>query len=823
MKRLVLSPLLICVAAAASLAAEPPATHWLPATAYAVPKETAPDGEGYFSIIEGRNGRLYIGTHANATNSWLVEFDPAAEKMKPVVDAHQAIGTDAKGFAAQAKIHTRNNVGASGKIYFGTKQGYPAKDEKWTDYPGGYPMVYDPATGKTQVFPIPVPHQGISGITPDEARGVAYISTCSDHKPGPNESAHFLVLDLKTGKYRDLIDAEHVYAFIVVDHQHRAYHPLRGGDIARYDPATKKLERLKQTIDGKPPAADSHLADEKSHAINWDISPDGKTLYCVPMKTNQLYAYDLTVEGDTLPGRNLGPLVADVAAGETDCRALCVGPTGQVWAAVTIKGPKGSRVPRLVSYRAGDAKPNDHGQLSISNPDFTQLTDAAGKPLKFHGGITKTPEGVMTTKAVLLGICQGHDGAVYVLALQPYTVLRVAPDALKPAPDAAPKKKVALLLADWFKGSHPDVLFTRIFQTYSRDGRGVSSKLQIASVYRDLPSEKDLSALYSVEHGFAISSSVQQALTLGTGKLAVDAVFISTEWAPYPISDTGQFVYPHRRIFEECVKVFKASGRVVPVFIDKHLADTHADSQWIYDTAKEMKIPLMAGSSVPLCLHAAEANVEEGAELKQIVGISYHTLTTYGFHGLEMTQALAERRKGGETGIKQVRCITGEAVWEAAGKEYDPALLEAALEKAGPRIPKGKTLQTAVKEPILFVIDHVDGLRVNLFTLNGAVAGWSAAWSYKDGRTAATLFASEAKHDRIRFDWQMKGIEDMVLSGRPSWTAERTLFSSATLDAGMISKRDGGKLVPTPFLMQSYKPDWSWHPPAEMMQTPAAK
>jgi hypothetical protein len=26
---------------------------WLPATAYAVPKETAPEGEGYFSIIEG--------------------------------------------------------------------------------------------------------------------------------------------------------------------------------------------------------------------------------------------------------------------------------------------------------------------------------------------------------------------------------------------------------------------------------------------------------------------------------------------------------------------------------------------------------------------------------------------------------------------------------------------------------------------------------------------------------------------------------------------------------------------------------------------------
>src|SRR5690348_1039502 len=94
------------------------ATRWAPSKAYVIPKETATEGEGYFSIIEGHNGRLYIGTHANAVNSWLVEFDPAAEKMKVVVDAHKAIGKDIKGFGSQAKIHTRNNTGASGKIYF---------------------------------------------------------------------------------------------------------------------------------------------------------------------------------------------------------------------------------------------------------------------------------------------------------------------------------------------------------------------------------------------------------------------------------------------------------------------------------------------------------------------------------------------------------------------------------------------------------------------------------------------------------------------------------------------------------------------------------
>jgi sugar lactone lactonase YvrE len=349
-----------------------------------------------------------------------------------VVDAHKAIGKDIKGFGSQAKIHTRNNTGASGKIYFGTKQGYPdtKKGEKREDYPGGYPMVYDPATGKTKVYPIPVPHEGINSITPDESLGVAYVSTCSDHRPGPGENSHFLVLDLKTGKYKNLIDTKHIYGFIVVDHQHRAYHPMLGGDIVRYDPKADKLERLKQTIDGKPPTKESNLANPGSgHPINWDITPDGKTLYSLPMSTNQLYSYDLTQKGEVLAGRSVGELVP--GAKSVDCRAMCVGPKGTVWAAITVPHPKVGHLLHLVSYRAGDKKPRDHGPVSVSNPDFTDFTDKNGKPLPFHGGFMKLPSGEMTTKYVILGVCEGRDGFVNILAMHPYSVLRIAPDQLK--------------------------------------------------------------------------------------------------------------------------------------------------------------------------------------------------------------------------------------------------------------------------------------------------------------------------------------------------------------------------------------------------------
>ena len=406
---------------------------WVKSTAHVVPKETATEGEGYFSIIEGHNGRLYIGTHANAVNSWLVEFDPAAETMKVVTDAHKAIGKDLRGFGAQAEIHTRNNTGASGKIYFGTKQGYPdtAKGEKREDYPGGYPMVYDPKPGATKVYPIPVPHEGINSITPDESRGVAYISTCSDGRPGPGENSHFVILNLKTGNSIDLIDTKHPYGFIVIDYLGRAYHPMLGGDIFRWDPRGGKLERLKQTIDGKAPTKESNLANKEGHPINWDITPDGKTLYALPMSTNNAYAYDLTQKGDTLAGRSLGTLVQD--AKSTDCRAMCVGPSGTMWAAITESHSKVGQLLHLVGYRAGDKAPRDLGPVSVSNPNFTEFVDKNGKPLPFHAGFEKFGD-VTTTKYVILGVCEARSGDVYILALHPYSVLQVS------AKDLAAKK-----------------------------------------------------------------------------------------------------------------------------------------------------------------------------------------------------------------------------------------------------------------------------------------------------------------------------------------------------------------------------------------------
>jgi hypothetical protein len=433
-----LSYLLLLATLAAPSSRADEAAPWLKAHAWKLPSEYTNQESGYFSIVPSLNGKLYIGTAKYGVNAYLLEFDPATQKTRMVMDVHDVIKLQGKGYAAQSKIHTRNNVGASGKIYVGSKQGYPEKGEHRCDYPGGYVLAHDPKTGANEHFGLAKARHGVISVIPDEARGLAYVSTCSDDRPV--DHTHFMILDLKSRTYRDLGDMEHAYAFIVLDHKGRAYHPVRGGTVARYDPDADRLERLNVTIDGKPPTKEFTKDD---CILNWETSPDRRTLYAVEMSTNGLYAFDLTAPGKTLPGRRIGDLLTSKGPKprRTDCRAMCVGSDGAVWAALTEQGLPGGPQLHLVSYRPGDRSgggvsppnprsPRDHGRVGIANPDFTTFTDAQGKPKPWHHTIRKEKDGTLTPW-VPMGVAATPDGSVYIYTISPLTLLRLTKEQLR--------------------------------------------------------------------------------------------------------------------------------------------------------------------------------------------------------------------------------------------------------------------------------------------------------------------------------------------------------------------------------------------------------
>lgn len=230
----------------------------------------------------------------------------------------------------------------------------------------------------------------------------------------------------------------------------------------------------------------------------------------------------------------------------------------------------------------------------------------------------------------------------------------VAQEAEKAAAQRIPN--VAAVVTIYYHNSHADVLVGRLLEGENLDGKEPRPKLKLVSLYVDQVcdapgSRKDKSRELAAKYGFRRSPTIADALTLGTDKLAVDAVMLIAEHGDYPTSDTGQTVFPKRRFFDEITKVCKASGRSVPLFFDKHLADNWADAKANFDAAKRLKMPLMAGSSIPSVWREPPVDVPRGAKLKQIVATSYHTLDAYGFHALETVQSLAEQRAGGETGI----------------------------------------------------------------------------------------------------------------------------------------------------------------------------
>jgi hypothetical protein len=383
-------------------------------------------------------------------------------------------------------------------------------------------------------------------------------------------------------------------------------------------------------------------------------------------------------------------------------------------------------------------------------------------------------------------------------------------------PDSpAHAKKIAAIVTVYHHNSHADLIVSRLLQTDTLDGKGKESPLNLVSLYTDQKPEKDISRLLAASHRFRVSETIEDALTLGTGRLAVDGVLLIAEHGEYPKSPVGNTQYPKRRFWEETLKVFRASGRVVPVFIDKHLADNWQDAKFIYDSARELKIPLMAGSSVPVTWRRPPADVKRGARLREIVAITYHITEHYGFHALEMVQVLAEQRQGGETGIKAVQTFTGEAVWRAFDeKTFDVELFDAAWQRLPKPQNRGRPLREVVREPRLFRLEYADGLRAHLLELNGAANEWTSAWRYADnGRIESSLFWVQEGRPAMHFTWLLHGIEEMMLTGKPSWNVERTLLTSGTLHALLISLKEDQRLVETPYLMRGYQPSWRWKDP----------
>jgi hypothetical protein len=69
-------------------------------------------------------------------------------------------------------------------------------------------------------------------------------------------------------------------------------------------------------------------------------------------------------------------------------------------------------------------------------------------------------------------------------------------------------------------------------------------------------------------------------------------------------------------------RFFRDTGRVCPVWIDKALSWNPEQARQIVETAREMKIPLMAGSSLPHAGFSPPFNWQN-EKLEEVVSLFY--------------------------------------------------------------------------------------------------------------------------------------------------------------------------------------------------------
>lgn len=415
---------------------------YVSAKAFYVPPETNTEESGYFSLCEGLNGKVYIGTAAYGRNSYLVEFDPATEKMRIVFDTHKLVGLPLTptGYAAQSKLHTRNFVGPSGKIYVGSKQGYPTKEEKEAlkrgekipVYVGGYVMAYDPATETAENFGMPMPltdqlvaagkteGQGVIDVTADEKRGLLYVITC--------EEQHWMLYDMQTKKYRDLGTIMRDQPNTLIDFQGRGTAITADYRVARFDPATDKVTVDSLLVEGRPFA---EYVGEKCVHPDWRITPDGKTAYLQTLNDLRMFRVDLSgAAGKPVMAVNLGNRIEGK---RPDSRgSICLGPDDRVYSAVRIDNTTGfgkGYLHHIVRHDPLNGAMEDLGVIAIKNPDFFNF--AAGPPTNANGtkrpihGYHTLPDGTLTPLHVILAQIVTRDGTIYATVLAPFTLLKI--------------------------------------------------------------------------------------------------------------------------------------------------------------------------------------------------------------------------------------------------------------------------------------------------------------------------------------------------------------------------------------------------------------
>lgn len=389
------------------------------------------------------------------------------------------------------------------------------------------------------------------------------------------------------------------------------------------------------------------------------------------------------------------------------------------------------------------------------------------------------------------------------------------------AAQAERRPRIAALATIYHKYSHAQHIVDRFLEGYGWQGAHHRPAMDVVSLYVEQVGENDLSRERAQRHpAMKIYPTIADALTCGTGDLAVDGVLLIAEHGKYPVNEKGQTLYPRYEYFQQVVDVYRRTGKTAPIFNDKHLSWNWDYAREMVDLARSLNFGFMAGSSLPVTWRVPSVDLPLGANVTEALGVWEGSIDGGDIHVIEALQCIVERRRGGETGVRSVEALRGDRFWQAmdAGSwdagGWDTELLQAALARSHQLSPARESfnhihptradLQRLAPQAYAYRFEYCSGLRATIVQLDGAVGDCNVAARIDDGDILSLQFHLPYRSLRNFFSPLVHHIETLFTTKKSPYPVERTLLTTGMTAAGVESLYQGQKKIDTPQLAVCY-------------------
>lgn len=373
-------------------------------------------------------------------------------------------------------------------------------------------------------------------------------------------------------------------------------------------------------------------------------------------------------------------------------------------------------------------------------------------------------------------------------------------------------RKVTFLLEEFATPSPSQQLLDRFLMGYPRNGALHKPAIDEISAYLPPTNEGDFGMRHD-DFNLTIAPTVEQAVENADGVVIVPR-------RPGATANDRLAVIAVARAPEDAA-----------CFIQGVLGSNLQHGRALAKMAAARRIRLLAGTPLSVTWRLPQMELPQDTALSEaliVVQINpppspsqtgpQGTLAGAELNALEGLLPVIERRRGGETGIRNVRLLEGDEVWRAGDRKlWSWPLLAAALSRShspqGDPVMDGRTQDIAglglvpklARHPQAWLLEHHDGLRTSILVLDGVVGDFNFAVRAADGRVfSAQLFRAPPPLEQ-HFSLLAEVVENFFQTRKLPWPLERNLLIAGLLEAFRNPATRAGKTIATPQLNIAYR------------------